>query len=85
MLYYVTPNVLGNVHGIPVPLNCKKFPKINFSSQNVCSLNISKPGRKTYSKLIAATRSGADIVFLSDTRLNSNKQVAGVNDIEKKM
>jgi exonuclease III len=72
------------VQGYTTPLNCKKFPKINFSCQNVCSLNISKPGRKTYSKLIAVTKSGADIVFLSDTRLNSNKQVAGINDIEKK-
>jgi exonuclease III len=80
VFHYVTPNVQDNT----TPLNCKKFPKINFSCQNVCSLNISKPGRKTYSKLIAATKSGADIVFLSDTRLNSNKQVAGVNDIEKK-
>ncbi len=53
--------------------------------QNVCSLNISKPSKKTHSKLISVTRSGADIVFLSDTRLNSDKQIAGINDIEKKL
>jgi exonuclease III len=50
----------------------------------VCSLNIAKPGKKTYAKLIAITKSGSDIIFLSDTRLNSNKQIAGVNDIEKR-
>ncbi len=53
--------------------------------QNVCSLNISKPSKKTHSKLISVTRSGADVVFLSDTRLNSDKQIAGINDIEKKL
>jgi exonuclease III len=63
----------------------KKFPKLNFACQNVCSLNISKPNKKTHSKLITVTKSGADIIFLSDTRLNSDKQVAGVNDIAKKM
>jgi hypothetical protein len=76
--------VLRNIQNDHIPLNCKKFPKINFSSQNVCSLNISKPCRKTYAKLIAVTKSGADIIFLSDIRLNSNKQIAGVNDVEKK-
>jgi exonuclease III len=73
---------------VPVPnvltVN-RKFPKINFSCQNVCSLNISKPGRKTYAKLAAITRSGSEVIFLSDVRLNSNKQVASVNDIEKKL
>ncbi len=53
--------------------------------QNVCSLNISKPSKKTHCKLISVTRSGADIIFLSDTRLNSDKQIAGMNDIEKKL
>ncbi len=73
---------------VPVPnvatVN-KKFPNINFSSQNVCSLNVSKPGRKTYAKLAAITRSGTEVIFLSDVRLNSNKQIASVNDIEKKL
>jgi exonuclease III len=30
-------------------------------------------------------KSSSDIIFLSDTRLNSHKQIAGVNDIEKKL
>jgi exonuclease III len=63
----------------------KNFPKINFSCQNVCSLNISKPSGKTRRKLSAIVKDGADIIFLSDTRLNSSKQIAGVNDIEKKL
>jgi hypothetical protein len=63
----------------------KKLPKLNFACQNVCSLNISKPNKKTHSKLITVTRSGADVKLLSDTRLNSDKQIAGVNDIEKKI
>jgi exonuclease III len=50
----------------------------------VCSLNISKPGKKTHTKLLTVTKNGSDIIFLCDTRLNSDIQVAGVNDIEKK-
>jgi hypothetical protein len=63
----------------------KKMPKINVSCQNVCSLNISKPGRKTHSKLISVTKSESDVIFLCDTRLNSDLQIAGVNDIRKKL
>ncbi len=50
----------------------------------MCSLNISKPGKKTHSKLVTVTRNGSDIIFLSDSRLNSDIQIAGVNDVEKK-
>jgi hypothetical protein len=63
----------------------KKFPKINFTCQNICSLNISKPSKKTYSKLAATVKNGSDIILLSDTRLNSDRQIAGVNDIEKRL
>ncbi len=63
----------------------KKFPKINFVCQNVCSLNISKPSKKTHSKLVAVTKCGTEIILLSDTRLNSDKQIAGVNNIAKKL
>ncbi len=66
-------------------VNRKKMPKLIISSQNVCSLNVAKPGRKTHSKLITVTKSESDIIFLSDTRLISNIQIAGVNDIEKKL
>ncbi len=76
------------IFNVPVPnvaLPHRKFPSINFSSQNVCSLNVSKPGRKTYAKLAAITRSGSEVIFLSNVRLNSNKHIASVNDIEKKL
>jgi exonuclease III len=63
----------------------KKMPKINFSIQNVCSLNISKPCRKTYSKLASAVKTESDIIFLSDARLNSNVQIAALNDIKIKL
>jgi exonuclease III len=37
-----------------------------------------------YNKMVAVTRSESDIIFLCDTRLNSNKQIAGIKDIMKK-
>ncbi len=63
----------------------KRFPKINFACQNVCSLNVSKPSKKTHAKLAAVTRCGTEIILLSDTRLDSDKQIAGVNNIVKKL
>jgi exonuclease III len=63
----------------------KRFPKINFACQNVCSLNISKPSKKTHAKLAAVTRCGTEVILLNDTRLNSDKQIAGVNNIVKKL
>jgi exonuclease III len=69
----------------PIITPDKKMPKINVSCQNVCSLNISKPGRKTYSKLISVTKSESDVIFLCDTRLNCDLQIVGVNDIKKKL
>ncbi len=78
--------LVPNVNNL-IPPNAaaqKRFPKINFSCQNVCSLNISKPGKKTHTKLLTVTKNGSEIIFLCDTRLNSDVQIAGVNDIEKK-
>jgi hypothetical protein len=78
----LVPNLNNvNVHN---NVNQKRFPKLNFSCQNVCSLNISKPGKKNHAKLLTVTKNGSEIIFLCDTRLNSNIQIAGVNDIEKK-
>jgi hypothetical protein len=53
--------------------------------QNVCSLNISKPSKRTHSKIVSLTNCGSDIIFVSDTRLNSDVQIAGVNNIQKKL
>jgi exonuclease III len=60
------------------------LPKLNYSCQNVCSLNISKPNKKTYAKTAAVVRGCSDIIFLSDTRLNSDKQSSSLHDIKKK-
>jgi hypothetical protein len=44
-----------------------KFPNINFACQNVCSLNVSKPSKRTHEKLISITNCGSDVIFISDT------------------
>jgi exonuclease III len=51
----------------------------------VCSLNVSRVSQKTFQKLTAITKGGHDIIFLSDLRLNSNKQKSAVHDIEKRL
>jgi exonuclease III len=82
----VAVNTIINLvpNNVPPIVNNKKLPRINISVQNVCSLNVSKPSHKTHSKIIAVTKSDSDVIFLCDTRLNSTKQVAGVNNIIKK-
>ncbi len=75
---------LQGAHIVPLSNN-KKIPKVNISIQNVCSLNISKPCGKTYSKLAAVVKSESDIILLCDTRLNSDVQVAALNDINVKL
>jgi hypothetical protein len=75
-------NVNILVYAIPTG---SKFPNINFACQNVCSLNVSKPSKRTHEKLVAITNCGSDVIFISDTRMNSDKQIAGVNNITKKL
>jgi exonuclease III len=65
--------------------NILKFPKLNFCCQNVCSLNVSKPTKKTFNKIAAFTRNNSDIIFLCDTRLHSLKQSSALHDVEKKI
>ncbi len=77
-------NMGGGVRNGDITAN-KKFPNINFSYQNVCSLNVSKPSKRTHEKLVSLTNCGSDIIFISDTRINSDKQIAGVNNITKKL
>ena len=52
-------------------------------SQNVLSLNISSKNSKTDLKIHAITKNNCDIILLSDTRLNSIKQIASTNDLKK--
>jgi hypothetical protein len=56
---------------------------LNFSTQNVCSLNISTKNIITDQKILAVVGLGSDIIFLSDTRLNSNKQCVPCKEIVK--
>jgi exonuclease III len=48
-------------------------------------LNISTKNKKTLNKILALTRTGNDIILLSDIRLNNLVQVGAVNDLVKKL
>ncbi len=56
---------------------------MSFACQNVRSLNISTKNDITHEKILTVTRNKHDFVFLSDLRLNSNKQKSAVHDVEK--
>ena len=57
---------------------------LTFSSQNVRSLNISTKNEITAQKILAICNLQSDFIFLSDIRLNSNKQISALHDVEKK-
>jgi exonuclease III len=57
---------------------------LNFSTQNVRSLNISTKNIITDQKILAVVGMGSDIIFLSDLRLNSLKQVVACKEITKR-
>jgi hypothetical protein len=40
--------------------------------------------KRTSKKILSVTREKDDVIFLSDMRLNSNKQISAVNDITKR-
>jgi exonuclease III len=61
-----------------------RLPSISLLSQNVQSLNISSLCKKTSKKIFSVTREKDEIIFLSDIRLNSDKQVVATMDIEKR-
>jgi hypothetical protein len=56
---------------------------IKISSQNCQSLNISRPGKIQDKKIVALTKCGSDIIFVSDIRLNSDKNKHAVHCLEK--
>jgi len=56
---------------------------LSFGIQNVRSLNISTKNELTTQKIIAICSLKNDFIFLSDLRLNSTKQIAAVNDLDK--
>jgi len=57
---------------------------ISLGIQNVRSMNISTKNDLTTQKILAICNIKTDIIFLSDLRLNSNKQISAVHDLEKK-
>jgi exonuclease III len=60
------------------------LPSLSILSQNVQSLNISSLCKKTSKKIFSVTREKDEIIFLSDIRLNRDKQVAATMDIGKR-
>jgi exonuclease III len=60
------------------------FPELSFSCQNVLSLNVSTRNSKTDLKILAVTKKNCDVILLSDTRLNTDKQTAALHDLTKK-
>jgi hypothetical protein len=40
--------------------------------------------KRTFKKILSVTCEKDDVIFLSDIRLNSNKQISAVNDIRKR-
>ena len=61
-----------------------KFLDLSLSCQNVLSLNVSSKNSKTDLKVLAVTKKNSDVILLSDTRLNTNKQSAALHDLTKK-
>ena len=60
-------------------------PNLKITSQNVRSFNLSVLSENTDTKIHAVVRSKGDIILLSDTRLNSEKNTVPVNRITKKL
>ena len=58
--------------------------KISLAAQNCQSLNISTKNKKTSLKINAVTKSNCEIIFLSDTRLNSDRQSYAIHDLNKR-
>jgi hypothetical protein len=56
---------------------------LSLSIQNVRSLNVSTKNDITTQKIIAICGLKTDIIFLCDLRLNSEKNIHAVHDLEK--
>jgi exonuclease III len=76
--------VAFNVEGENLTSQNVKFPNLSFAAQNVLSLNVSTKNSKTDLKILAVTKNNVDVVILSDTRLNTDKQSASIHDLTKK-
>ena len=65
-------------------MNLNRIPDISFAGQNMRSLNVSSNTDKTFIKIQCIVKCKADIIFLTDLRLNSSGQIAAVEGITKK-
>jgi uncharacterized membrane protein len=65
-------------------IDSKKFKcrSLKILSQTCQSLNISTRNKKTQ-KILAITKTIADVIFLSYSRLNSYVQMAAINNLKK--
>ena len=59
------------------------FLKLTFRSQNVRSFNLSTTNDSTLHKILCISKTKADVVFLSDTRLNTEVNKSGLNNLTK--
>jgi len=66
-------------------INTPPSLKLNFSTQNVRSLNIATKNIITEQKLLAITKNSTDVIFLCDLRLHSSKQIVACQEITKKL
>jgi hypothetical protein len=60
------------------------YQNLSIAIQNMNSLNISKPGTVQQKKILVSTRDNYDVIFLSDIRLNENRQQHGIDDRKKR-
>jgi len=72
-MFPLEENNIVNIHSLD----------LNFSTQNVRSLNISSKNIITEQKILAIVRGGHDIIFLSDLRLNSRIQHVACKELIK--
>ena len=75
---------LNNTPGTGISAG-SSVPNLKITSQNVRSFNLSVLSENTDTKIHAVVRSKGDIIILSDTRLNSEKNTVPVNSITKKL
>jgi len=72
-----------NQDNVRAPPNNQHRLGISLGIQNVRSLNISTKNEITTQKILALVSQNTDFIFISDARLNTLKQIAAINDLEK--
>ena len=66
-------------------ISINNFPEITFKSQNVRSFNISNTSKSTELKMLSLIKEKDDVIFVSDTRLNTDIQKSALNNLEKNL